>query len=104
MAKNTKRVTRRIRMDTFGEQLLLSRARGREVGSKLPKAPSLSLDFTGVEAASPSFLDELIRTLFAQGTLEINFRNVNEQTMENLMLLRRLNSESGRPAPDVMVG
>jgi STAS-like domain of unknown function (DUF4325) len=91
-----------VRMMDFGF-LLLTRARGREVAEQLPKYDRLQLDMDGVQVASPSFLDEIIRGAFEAGVSEITFRNVSERTAENLELLRSLRSESGEDRPLVEV-
>jgi hypothetical protein len=87
-----------VSMVTFG-QLLLTRARGREVAERLPKQPRLRLDFQDVEVASPSFLDEVIKGAFKGGTTQIVFVNISETVEESLQLLRSLQSdtEGGHP-------
>jgi hypothetical protein len=87
-----------VRMAEFGS-LLLTRARGREIADQLPKHDRLGLDMEGVQVASPSFLDEVIRGAFEAGVAEITFQNVSERTVENLELLRSLRSESGQDRP-----
>ncbi len=73
--------------------LLLTREHGRKVGLGLPNGPAL-LDFEGVEVASPSFLDELLR--IADGrALEVEVTNANRGIAVNL---RRLYRARSRPA------
>jgi hypothetical protein len=87
-----------VSMVTYG-QLLLTRMRGREVAERLPRQSSLRLDFQGVDAASPSFLDELIKGAFKGGTIQIVFSNVSEPVEESLRLLQSLpwEAEGDRP-------
>jgi hypothetical protein len=57
------------------------------------------LDFQGVEVASPSFLDELVKGAFKRGTLEIVFVNVSEAVEEGLRLLQSLPREAKGDRP-----
>ncbi len=67
--------------------LLLTRERGRKVGLGLPNGPVL-LDFEGVEVASPSFLDELLRVADGRA-LEVEITNANRGILANLRRLNR---------------
>jgi hypothetical protein len=80
---------RTVRLSDF-DDLLLTRERGRKIGRKLPREAKLCLDLRGVNAASPSFLDELIRTATTRGT-ELSFTNVPARTKRHLALLERAN-------------
>lgn len=87
-----------VSMVTYG-RLLLTRMRGREVAERLPRQPSLRLDFQGVDAASPSFLDELIKGAFRGGTVQLVFANVSEPVKESLRLLQSLPREAEGDRP-----
>lgn len=80
---------RTVRLRDF-DDLLLTRERGREVADKLPRASMLCLDLRGVNAASPSFLDELIRSATSLG-IGLSFTNVPSRIKEQLGLLERAN-------------
>jgi hypothetical protein len=79
-----------VRLRDF-DDLLLTRQRGREVGRSLPDARELCLDLRGVKAASPSFLDEVIRTTAKRGTA-VAFRNVPARIKPSLAVLERVHS------------
>lgn len=78
-----------IAMKTYGP-LLLTRERGREVAEALPRQTKLVLDFEGIDAASPSFLHELLMGLVAKGTRAVDFQNVTHSVAENLSRLARI--------------
>jgi hypothetical protein len=79
--------------------LLVTRQRGREVADKLPGDRQLRLNFKGVEVASPSFLDELIKGVFAKGTRVVVFSNVSSRTKDSLELLTSMQNPSSRAYP-----
>jgi hypothetical protein len=72
------------------DDLLLTREPGRHVGEALPREGRLCLDLRGVGAASPSFLDELIRTATRRG-IELSFTNVPSRIKDHLGILERAN-------------
>jgi hypothetical protein len=72
--------------------LLLTRQSGKRVGLDLPGVPRVGLDFRGVEVASASFLDELIKTASGRG-IELIVANASPQILANLETLRRVNSD-----------
>lgn len=74
---------RTVQMHKFGE-LLLTRDRARSVATKLPAADILILSFKGVKVASPSFLDQIIRSMYSRGVTEIQFDHFNRQTGRNI--------------------
>lgn len=82
---------RSVRLSRYDE-LLLTRERGREIALNLPEADHLVLDFQGVEVASPSFLDELIKVAAERG-ISLAATNVNRRTKENLRRLERVNAD-----------
>ncbi len=82
-----------IRMEQFGT-LLLTRSRGKEVGAVLPKDHQVSLDFDGVEVASPSFLDELIKSAFDHGVRSLIFLHASPATQQSIERLRDLRDRS----------
>jgi STAS-like domain of unknown function (DUF4325) len=47
-------------------RLLLTKDTGRAIGARFPTGEVVELDFSGVEAASPSFLGELLRVARAK--------------------------------------
>lgn len=76
--------TRTVKMVNYG-QLLLTRERGREIALDLPDGPvRLRLDFTGVDVASPSFLDEVIKGAVARRASRIEFVGISEPTRKNV--------------------
>lgn len=80
-----------LAMRRFGE-LLLTRERGKDVVRDIPDDLSeLTLDFEGVDVASPSFLDEVLRGAFSAGASSVAFVNASERT--NTSLERLLNRE-----------
>jgi STAS-like domain of unknown function (DUF4325) len=83
--------------------LLVTRDRGRQVARELPKEAELRLDFKGVEVASPSFLDELIKGIAANGTKKLVFLNVSKSTRDRLDLLRSLQSPTSTTYPILIV-
>ena len=87
-----------VSMVTFGS-LLLTRMRGREVAERLPRQPRLRLDFQGVDVASPSFLDEMLKGAFRGGTVQIVFTNISEPVEESLRLLQSLPREAEGDRP-----
>jgi STAS-like domain of unknown function (DUF4325) len=87
-----------VRMADFGT-LLLTRGRGREVANQLPRRTRLVLDLDGVEVASPSFLDEVIRGAFEAGVQEIMFVHASERAAESLKRLQSLRQEGGEDRP-----
>lgn len=82
-----------IQMTDFGN-LLLTRARGKEVGESLPPKRQVVLDFAGIEVASPSFLDEMIKTAFGRGVRSIAFVHASAATQHSIQRLRSLRDES----------
>jgi hypothetical protein len=81
---------RTVRLRDLFDGLLLTRERGREVAEKLPSDERLCLDLRGVNAASPSFLDELIRSATRRG-IELSFTNVPSRLKGQLGHLERAN-------------
>lgn len=79
---------RTVRMDQFGH-LLLTRERAREVAATFSRsAKQLTLDFDSVQAASPSFLDELMKRSFKSGVKQLRFVNLNEQSQRSVNRLQ----------------
>lgn len=88
---------RTIRMKRFGN-LLLTRARGREIAVNFEdEVEHVTLDFDGVDAASPSFLDETIRGAFAKGATEVVFKNTTDAIDQSVA--RLLDGGRGTPPP-----
>jgi hypothetical protein len=84
--------------------LLVTRDRGRQVARELPREAELRLDFKGVEVASPSFLDELIKGVGANGTRKLVFLNVSKSTRKHLDLLKSLQDSASTTYPTLVVG
>jgi hypothetical protein len=83
--------------------LLVTRERGRHVAREMPKDPQLKLDFKGVEVVSPSFLDELIKGIAANGTKKIIFMNVAKSTRSRLELLQSLQDSPSKVYPAIAI-
>jgi hypothetical protein len=82
--------------------LLVTRARGRHVAREMPTGPELVLDFKGVEVASPSFLDELIKGVAANGTKKVVFLNAAKKTRASLELLESLQEPQSTVYPTLV--
>ena len=74
------------------DTLLLTRGRGRTVGKNLPQAAELCLDFSKVQAASPSFLDELIKVASSRD-ISLSAVNVSKRIRTTLETLSRVNGD-----------
>jgi hypothetical protein len=86
-----------IELKRFGT-LLLTREKGRSVSEALPTGRNaLHLDLGGVEAASPSFLDELARALFEKGIRSIVVTGATDHIVENLERVSNQPSRAGVP-------
>jgi hypothetical protein len=57
------------------------------------------LDFQGIDAASPSFLDELIKGAFRGGTVQLVFANVSDPVKGELATAQSLPSEAEGDRP-----
>lgn len=79
------------------DNLLLTRERGRAVGQRLPRDTALVLDFKGVEVASPSFLDELLRTAFQRGT-QVKIVNAPAEVRQRLRVLEQVSEDRAAAA------
>lgn len=86
----------------FGE-LLLTRDRARLVAKELPIADILVLAFDGVEVASPSFLDQIIRSMVERGVVEIQFEGFNRQIGRNIDRVLKARESAGEEK-DVLAG
>lgn len=83
------------------QPLLVTRGRGREVAAALPLGRNLTLDFRNVDVVSPSFLDELLKSMGARGVENVTLANLKART--HLQLLLSLDRPSGT-YPHVTVG
>lgn len=81
-----------VRVANFAK-ILVTRERGRGLADGLPPESDVTLDFEGVRAASPSFLDQLRRSAEERGA-RLTFVNVSDQTRKVLDLLERLTTAS----------
>ena len=80
------------------EAPLVTRERGREVGVDLPDHQKVVLDFRGVRVASPSFLDELIKTATKRG-VSLTITNASPRIRHSLARLQRVTEERGLASP-----
>jgi STAS-like domain of unknown function (DUF4325) len=91
-------------VDMASKQILLvTRDRGRRVANEMPRESELVLDFKGVEVASPSFLDELIKGVAANGTKKLTFKNVAKSTRSRLELLQSLQEPHSSIYPTIVI-
>lgn len=82
-----------VKMSRFG-RLLLSRPRATEVGQDLPpNARKVTLDFEGVEAASPSFMDQIVREAGARGAEVVVMTNLSERLRDTVVRLQGLHRQ-----------
>lgn len=88
-ARDKRKDKRTVQLSSY-DTLLVTRERGRSVALDLPKNGEVILDFEGVEVASPSFLDELIKGAMRRG-LSLTIVNANPRTRTNLLRLLRVN-------------
>lgn len=78
-----------VAMAQFG-RLLVTRSRGKEAARTLPLGDELALDFKGVVVASPSFLDEILRWLFANKVKRVRFINTSHNTNQSIQRLTQI--------------
>ena len=78
----------RIELRQYG-RLLVTREKARSVAAALPAEAPVTLDFDGVEVASPSFLSELRRTAEEKGTTT-EFVNASPRIQATLERIARL--------------
>ncbi len=76
-----------VRLLEFGD-ILLTRDTGRLVVSRLPKEDKLLLDCTGVQAITPSFLDEVVRLSSVRNT-KVEFINFPHRLRSTISVIMR---------------
>lgn len=86
-----------IQLSRFG-RFLVTREDGRAVAADLPiDADVLCVSFSEIEAASPSFLDELARSLIDRGVRSVIVTDATEHIARNLERVSELSDHPGFP-------